>query len=160
MKKCLEKPGIFLLYIIGSVALTVDAAPEKFLHGSYHIVCICSARSLERRVHGKLGQTDVHCVYRHLGSGDVPQGGASRHVGPIQKSLEGHLRAAADGLENSGRHGVGGVPLVPIVLDDNALVYRRAVHCIRLLRLIGVHCVGIVSGQHEAGGQHGEIVLS
>ena len=40
------------------------------------------------------------------------------------------------------------------------LVYRRAVHCIRLLRLIGVHCVGIVSGQHEAGGQHGEIVLS
>ena len=90
-----------------------------------------------------------------MAGGDIAQGGAARHIRAVGEILHGHIRAPAD----FGKHGVGraigGVLLIGAELDDHALVHAGTVGGVALLGMVGMHRVGVIRGNHEAGGQRG-----
>ena len=58
--------------------------------------------------------------------------------------------APADLGEDGVGYCVGRVLLVGVVLDDHAAVHEGAVVRVELLRMVGVHAVRVVGGDHEA----------
>ena len=69
-------------------------------HGLHQIAGVPHPGGLKAGVHGQLGQADVHRVHRHMGVGDVPQGGAPRQVGAVGEVLHRHPGAPAQGGEH------------------------------------------------------------
>lgn len=86
---------------------------------------------------------------------EIFQSGAAGVVAPVSEGLHRNGKVPAQFLEAGSRKAVGGVALLGIVLDDDAAVDDRAVHGVRIFRMVGVDAVGIVGRNHEASCSHG-----
>ena len=112
---------------IPAVAEALEGGLIKGRDGPDHVADIGGSGSLYSGVHGQLGQADI----QH-GRGDrvpleIPQGGAAGLVGPVGKALGGYACAAADLLKEGGAHGVGGIFLAGVDLEDHAAVEDRGI---------------------------------
>ena len=102
-------------------------------------------------MHGQLGQADVHAVHGYLCHGKVAQSAAADLIGTVGKILQRDTGAGGKLFGNGHAHAVAGVLLAGVHLDHNALVHVGAVVHIGVFRVVGVHGVGVVGAEHEAG---------
>ena len=87
----------------------------EVLHG---VVYVVSAADFADGVHGKLRGSDVHGANAGSGGENWPNGGTATGVASHDELLHGNARALANLAEHECRHGIGGVTLVGVVLDD------------------------------------------
>ena len=87
------------------------------------IAGILRSRRLKGRVHGKLGQTDIDGIERHLRVGNVAEGRAAAHIGAVVEMLDRYIRLLADRFKQCCGNGVCRVTLACVVLDDDAAVH-------------------------------------
>ena len=133
---------------------------EEFCCSPYQILCIRHACRLVGRVHGQLRQADVRGADGHMGAGDVAEGGASRHIGPVGEGLDRDAGLFADIPEHGGGDAVGAVFLAGVEFQHDAFVEIGPVGRIGLVRMVRVYGVGVVCGEHEAFRQADEVVLA
>ena len=77
----------------------------------------------------------------------------------VHKCLHRHVRLPADIPEHRGGYAVCAVSLGGVKFQHDTAVHIRAVHRIRLVRIIGVYRVAVVRGYHEAVRQMDQIVF-
>ena len=65
----------------------------------------------------------------------------------------GNSRLLAGPAEQGGGDAVGGIALIGVELDDHATVHHRPVVGIGVLRVVGMHRMGVVRRDQEAPGQ-------
>ena len=133
--------------------LRQQAAGKEALGGPDQIGRVLRPRGLIAGVHGQLGKADIHRVHGDVGGADVAQGGAAGQVGPVGKALGRHAGLSAELRKGRGGDRVGGVALVGVVLDDDALVHLGSVVPVGIFGVIGMDGMGIVRRDEEAGGQ-------
>ena len=95
----------------------------------------------------------VYCLFgvvASFGVGNAAQGAAAGQVGAVGIDLGLHSGLLADAAENGGADAVGGVPLVGVVFDDDALVHKGGVVTVGIFGMVGVNGMGIVRRKHEA----------
>ena len=85
-----------------------------------------------------------------MGGGDIAQCPAAGDVRAVGIGLAGHLGLLADAPHPGRRHAVRGIPLASVEFDDKPPVQIRPVGGVCLLRVVGVHRMGIVRGYQEA----------
>ena len=102
-------------------------------------------------MHGQLGKADVHRIHGDVGGADIAQRGPAEQIGAVRVMLHRHARPAADLRKDRLAHRVGGVLLVGVVLDDDTAVDHGAILAVGVLGVIGMHRVGVVRRDHEAG---------
>ena len=88
-----------------------------------------------------------------MGGADIAQGGAAGQVRPVGEALGGYPGLFAKLCKGGGGDGIGGIALVGVVLDDDALVHLRPVVPVGIFRVIGMDGMGIVRRDEEAGRQ-------
>ena len=72
-------------------------------------------------------------------------------IGTVGKILQRDTGAGGKLLCHGHAHAVAGILLAGVHLDHNALVHVGAVVHIGVFRVVGVHGVGVVGAEHEAG---------
>lgn len=87
-----------------------------------HVPQVKHARRLIAGVHRQLGHADIDGVQRDVGVCDVAQRRAAHDVRAVDKVLARNILLLAQLLENRRGNRIGGVALVGVVLDDDALV--------------------------------------
>ena len=126
-------------------------AGVEFLHQPDERNDVPGTGGLVAGVHGQLGQADVHAVHGYLRHGKVAQSAAADFIGTVGKILQRDTGAGGQLFGNGHAHAVAGVLLTGVDLDHNALVHVGAVVHIGVFRVVGVHGVGVVGAEHEAG---------
>ena len=116
---------------------------EEFCRGADEIFCIRHACRLVRRVHGQLRQADVRGADGHMGAGDVAEGGAARHIGPVGEGLDRDAGFFADIPEHGGGDAVSTVLLAGVEFQHDAFVEIGPVGRIGLVRVVRVYGVGV-----------------
>ena len=96
----------------------------------------------------------------HMGAGDVAEGGAARHIGPVGEGLDRDAGFFADIPEHGGGDAVSTVLLAGVEFQHDAFVEIGPVGRIGLVRMVRVYGVGVVCGEHEAFRQADEVVLA
>ena len=126
-------------------------AGVEFLHQPDERNDVPGTGGLVAGVHGQLGQADVHAVHGYLCHGKVAQSAAADLIGTVGKILQRDTGAGGKLLCHGHAHAVAGVLLAGVDLDHDALVHVGAVVHIGIFRVVGVHGVGVVGAEHEAG---------
>ena len=72
-------------------------------------------------------------------------------IGTVGKILQRDTGAGGKLLCHGHAHAVAGIFLAGVHLDHNALVHVGAVVHIGIFRVVGVHGVGVIGAEHEAG---------
>lgn len=68
------------------------------------IICVLHACCLIWRVHGELGQADIHCIERDLCVRDAAKGRTACHIRAVGKCLYRYACGAADITEHCSRN--------------------------------------------------------
>mmetsp|Transcript_18725 Transcript_18725/g.33406 ORF Transcript_18725/g.33406 Transcript_18725/m.33406 type:complete len:401 (-) Transcript_18725:650-1852(-) len=115
--------------------------------GVRHVV---DAHHFSDGVHRQLRGAHVDGADAHAGGQDGADGGAARQVAANRKLLHGDAVSLAKFAKEAGADGVGGVALVLVVLDDDALVEQGLVLRVVLVHVVGVQRVCHVSRHQKA----------
>lgn len=146
-------------YFLRNSGVSQETSAEEFFCRPDQISGIFDPGSLIRRMHGELGKTDVNGVKRHLGVGNISEGGTADHIGTVYKSLNRDAGPLAEIAEDGGGNPVRAVLLAGTELDDDSAIDVRPVRRVSLIGVGGMHCMGVVCGDHEAVRKMDEIIF-
>ena len=86
------------------------------------VMCVVLAHHLSDRVHGKLRRAAINRENPRKGGNDGANGTPASAVGSHREFLHGNAGPLGRTPEDARRDGIGGISLVGIVLDDEAVI--------------------------------------
>ena len=101
-------------------------------------------------MHCQLRQTNVDGRDADASLRQHAKGRSACRVRAVEKHLCFHASAFANGLHDSGGHGVGGISLIRVVFNHKPAAKSRLVGGVCFFRVVRVHGVGVIHRNKEA----------
>lgn len=106
-------------------------------------------------MHGELRKTDIHGIHGNARRSNTAERRSATNVAPVGKMLYRYICLSADFREQRFGHGIGCVLLIGVMLDHYTCIHVRRILLVREFGMVRMHCMRIVAGKQQGGGQQG-----